>query len=75
MLLLQASSKILEEVVREKISTISSGEKFVIMLSDFDGVQFKFSTLFESKKFFLLSMRLYCWKGTNCSKMMNIWFE
>ena len=68
MLLLEAASKILEESVREKISTIASGEKFVILLSDFDGVQFRFSTLFEAKKYFLLSMRLACWKG-------NIRFE
>jgi hypothetical protein len=65
MLLLEAGSKILEESVREKISNISSGEKFIILLSDFDGVQFRFSTLFEAKKYFLISMRLACWKG-NC---------
>lgn len=62
MLLIESGSKILEESVREKLLNSESGEKFIILLSDFDGVQFKFSTQFETKKYFVLSMRLYCWK-------------
>lgn len=64
MLLIEAGSKILEESLREKLTSDQfPNEKFIILLSDFDGVTFRLSTSSEAKKNLLVSMRLICWKG------------